>query len=81
MSRSQFAERFHAAFGCSPVAFLHDVRMRQAAGLLRQRKDLPIDQISNRVGFTSRSYFSRSFKNMFGMAPADFRRAEESPSL
>lgn len=76
MSRSLFAERFHAAFGCSPISFVHDVRLRQAAGMLRQREDLSIDQISHRVGFMSRSHFSRAFKDHFGLSPVEFRHAE-----
>ena len=38
MSRSVFAERFRAAFGCTPIRFLHDVRLRLATELLGQRR-------------------------------------------
>ena len=73
MSRSVFAERFREAFGCTPMRFLHDVRLRLAAELLGQRRGLSIDQVANRVGFRSRSHFSQAFKDRFGMAPAAFR--------
>lgn len=73
MSRSVFAERFQAAFGCTPIRFVHDVRLRRAAELLRQRGDLSIDQVAHRVGFGSRSHFSLAFKDHFGTSPAAFR--------
>ena len=73
MSRSVFAERFRATFGSTPISFLHDVRLRRAAGFLRQRGVASIEQIAWRVGFNSRSHFSRAFKEHFGISPAAFR--------
>ena len=75
MSRSAFADRFHEAFGISPMKFLHDVRLRQAAELFQRNPDLAIEQVARRVGFTSRSYFSQEFKGRFGTSPAAFRGA------
>ena len=72
MSRSAFADRFLAAFGCTPMAFLRDVRLRRGAQLLQQG-DLPIDQIAHRVGFASRSHFSQLFTSRFGITPAAYR--------
>jgi AraC-like DNA-binding protein len=77
MSRSVFAERFHRAFGCPPMTFLHDVRLRQGAVLLRQGGDLSIQQVADRVGFRSRSHFSQTFKAHFGISPGAFRQGGE----
>lgn len=77
MSRSAFAERFHAAFGCTPMTFVHDVRLRRAAGLL-QTTDRSIAQVARGVGFTSRSHFSQMFKAHFGVSPAAFRHRQGS---
>ena len=73
MSRSVFAERFRAAFGSTPISFLHDMRLRRAAEHLRQSGDTPVEQIARRVGFNSRSHFPRTFKDHFGVSPAAFR--------
>ena len=73
MSRSAFAARFHEAFGVPPIKFLHDVRLRHAAELFRKSPELTIDQVARRVGFASRSYFSKEFKERFGASPAAFR--------
>ena len=77
MSRSVFAERFRATFGFTPINFLHDVRLRRAAELLRQRGKTSIEQVAHRVGFNSRSHFSRAFKDHFGLSPAAFREGQE----
>jgi AraC-like DNA-binding protein len=77
MSRSVFAQRFHRAFGCPPITFLHDVRLRRAAVLLRQSTALSIQQVADRVGFGSRSHFSQTFKAHFGVTPAAFRKGPE----
>lgn len=73
MSRSAFAERFRAAFEHSPKALLHQVRMGRAAHLLRQGMALSIDEVADRVGFSSRSHFSRAFKRHTGTSPAEYR--------
>ena len=79
MSRSSFAERFHDAFGVPPMKFLHDVRLRRAAEMFQRDPDLAIDQVASRVGFASRSHFSREFKRRFGASPAAFRSAWLTP--
>lgn len=77
MSRSVFAERFHATFGCTPMTFVHDVRLRRATLLLRQSALLSVDQVAHRVGFMSRSHFSQAFKDHFGVSPSAFRVRQE----
>ena len=75
MSRSVFAERFRDAFGATPISFLHEIRLRRAAELLGQNSDPSVEQVARSVGFSSRSHFSRVFKDHFGMSPATFREA------
>lgn len=74
MSRAAFAERFRATFERPPMAFLRDVRLRRAARLLAET-DLPVKTVAGRVGFASRSHFSRAFKASFGADPAAYRAA------
>jgi AraC-like DNA-binding protein len=52
--------------------YLHDVRLRRAAQLL-SRGDLSVDEIASKVGFSSRSHFSRTFRDHFGASPLAFR--------
>jgi AraC-like DNA-binding protein len=57
--------------------FVKEVRMRRAARFLAAT-DLPVKTIASRVGFESRSYFSRAFKAFAGVDPAGFRADPEA---
>ncbi len=74
MSRSAFAHRFTTMLGRTPGEFIRDVRLRRAAMLLLST-DRSIDTIAHTVGFSSRSHFSRAFREYFGQPPAQFRVA------
>lgn len=84
MSRSVFAERFARSFGQTPIEFVQRVRLRLGAELLRSTK-LPIKLIAASVGYSSRSYFTRAFRNAHSLDPRSFRaqaaRGEELAHL
>lgn len=73
MSRASFAARFRAAYKVGPIELLRAVRMRRAAELLTTT-DWPIKRVAGAVGFQSRTYFSRAFKDQHGQSPDVFRR-------
>lgn len=72
MSRATFAEQFRKTFGRTPMGFVKEVRLRRAARFL-SATDLPVKTIAFRVGYSSRSHFSRAFKSMMGADPASYR--------
>jgi AraC-like DNA-binding protein len=74
MSRTVFAARFTSAMARPPIEFLKGLRFARAAQLL-VRTDLPVKAIASRVGYASRSSFTRAFVARHGAAPADFRVA------
>jgi len=73
LSRSAFARRFRQNFGQPPLEYLRGVRLRHAAELLRKSPPLPIATVARRSGFSSRSQFSRAFRDRFGTPPTEFR--------
>ena len=77
MSRSAFAETFTSAFGLPPMTLVRQLRMERAWKLLEQGDGLPMEAVARRVGFSSRSHFSRAFKRHFGVSPVT-RRAMPS---
>lgn len=76
MSRAAFSRKFSEVLSIAPGEFVRKARLRRAAELLRTT-DLPIKQVALRVGFSSRSHFSRAFKTERGIHPAKFRRSSE----
>ena len=72
MSRAAFAEQFKQSFDRTVMDFLKEIRLRRASQLLTGT-DLPVKSIAARVGFDSRSYFSRAFKAFTGKDPATYR--------
>ena len=79
MSRSVFAARFVRTVGQSPMEFLKALRLGRAAELLR-RTDLPVKSVSPRVGYSSRSAFTRAFVARHGVGPMAFRAAARRPA-
>jgi len=63
---------FNRHLGTKPAQYVSEVRVRNAATLLRGTK-LSIEEIAEQTGFPNRYYFSRVFKKMTGHSPADFR--------
>jgi len=72
MSRSRFAARFQEVYGQAPMSFLRDLRLARAAQLLADGRE-PIKRIAGRVGFSSRSAFTRAFTTSWGQSPREFR--------
>lgn len=72
MSRSSFAERFHARVGLAPLDYVTRWRMQRVRRALNEG-DLPFATIAARNGYRSRTSCSRSFRRTFGYAPHDLR--------
>ena len=70
MSRSSFYRKIKALTDMTPVDYLKMRRIEQAALLLKQ--GYRINEVAERAGFTSSSYFAKCFKARFGVLPKDF---------
>jgi AraC family transcriptional regulator len=64
---------WQAVYGESIAATVRRLRLQRAAADLSQT-DRPLDEIWPRAGYASLAAFSRSFKDVYGMPPAEFRR-------
>jgi AraC family transcriptional activator of mtrCDE len=74
MSRSAFAREFSRAFKVSPMGFVAKTRLHHAAQMLRSTT-VPIKVVAASAGFSSRSHFSRAFRDSYGADPSAFRKA------
>jgi len=79
LSRSVFAERFHARVGASPMAYLARWRLQLAARWLRETA-LTVSEVLDRLGYASPAAFHRAFKREHGLAPTAYRRVHAAPA-
>ena len=75
MSRSSFSEHFTRALGQAPHEFISSYRLKRAAWLLATTS-LPVKSIAAKVGYKSRSSFSRAFKTHYQQDPAGYREVK-----
>lgn len=69
--------QFSASQGETPFAYITRCRVDKAKRLLKSKK-LAIEEIANQSGFTTHSYFCRTFKRITGLSPTEFRRREST---
>ena len=58
--------------GQSPVEIIRVTRLKKAERLLKTTQ-MTVSEISYDVGFSSPSYFSKCFKDYFGVQPGEVR--------
>lgn len=63
---------FHAKFGQTLSSYIAATRINKAKELLLHT-DLSLNEISERTGFSSTSYFHKQFKKVTGMTPQQYR--------
>jgi AraC family transcriptional regulator len=73
-----FHRIFSLVVGETVNNFIIRKRIEKAASFLIHQKDTPVTTISETVGFTSLSSFSRAFKKFYGVSPVEFK--ELSPN-
>lgn len=73
ISEFYFSRRFKQATGISPSAWFMQQRIERACRLLRETS-LSLTDIALEVGYSSHSHFSRVFRKVKGINPAEYRR-------
>lgn len=73
VSKSTLYKCFHEQLGCTVSEYITRRRIKEAEILLRTT-DLSVEEISDRVGFSSAAYFTKNFKRENGMTPLKYRK-------
>jgi YesN/AraC family two-component response regulator len=71
-SRSAFFKKLKSLTGLAPVEFLKEVRIQRAAQLI-ETGEYNFSEITYMVGISDPRYFSRCFKQKFGMSPREYK--------
>ena len=73
LSRVQLYRKVKAISGSSPVELLRTARLKRGYQLLLT-SDKSVSEVAYEVGFTAPSYFTKCFKDEYGMLPGDVRQ-------
>jgi len=76
ISKSTLYKRFHACFNTTLSEYITEKRIEKAVELLKTT-DLSIEDISQKTGFSSASYFSKMFKKLQGISPLKYKRTTD----
>jgi YesN/AraC family two-component response regulator len=71
--------KFKKAVGISIVEYVNKLRVKVACMLLKDTA-LPTFDIMERVGFNDVSYWGRTFKELMGLTPSEYRKAHKPAS-
>ncbi len=72
--KSQLCETFKKTTGKTVLQYFTELKINEAKMLMRELK-LNNSQISDRLGFSSPQYFTRVFKQITQMTPAEYKRS------
>ena len=76
MSRTQLHRKLKAILGCAATEFIRQVRLKKAWHYLNEKKGT-VSEIAYEVGFNNLSYFSKCFRETYGMNPSEFPSADK----
>lgn len=77
VSAAHFARKFKEAFGLPPHRYLLTRRIERAAALLRET-NMTITEIAFETGWNSLGTFGRTFRDIIGESPGEFRAREKA---
>ena len=75
MSRVHLYKKLLQITGKTPIEFIRVIRLKRAAQLLRESQ-LHVSEVAFEVGLNNPKYFSRYFKDEFGVLPSVYQEKE-----
>lgn len=76
LSKSVLYRMFHNNFDCTVSEYINKRRVEKSASLLNGT-DFSIEEIARKMGFSSVSYYSRTFKKLKGITPLKYRKSSQ----
>ena len=77
LSTHYFSALFRQRMQCGYAAYLLDLRLRYARHLIENERKTKVADITAGIGFSSSSYFIRTFKKKYGVTPGDMIEATQ----
>ena len=73
MSRMNLYRKLRSLTGQKPSEFIRIIRLKKAAVLLTTTNDSVVE-IAEKVGFSTPGYFSKCFKELYGVLPTQYKK-------
>lgn len=68
-----FKRRFRQATGYTPIDYVHALRVEEAKHML-ETSELAVETVASEVGYADPAHFTRLFRRVSGITPAQWRR-------
>ena len=78
LNQNTLQEGFNHLYKKSVNQYIRDVRLHKAK-VLMENSDLNITEITYKIGINSRSYFSKLFKEKYGVSPKAYIAINRKP--
>ena len=73
LNRTYLSQLINAQYGCSFYQWVNDLRIKEAKRLMTEQPEMTIEEVSKQCGFSYRRNFSRTFGEITGMTPSEWR--------
>ncbi|WP_431162603.1 helix-turn-helix domain-containing protein [Flagellimonas beolgyonensis] len=77
LTQAKLQEGFKLLYNKTVTEYIRNARLEVARDLIAN-SELNISEVVYSIGFTSRSYFSKIFKEKFGISPSEFKSSKKS---
>jgi AraC-like DNA-binding protein len=74
VSRPQLYRKLKVLTDMSINEFIRNIRLKRAANLLKQ-DDSSVSNVMYEVGYSNKSYFTKTFSEMFGVNPKEYKKS------
>jgi signal transduction histidine kinase/AraC-like DNA-binding protein/ligand-binding sensor domain-containing protein/ActR/RegA family two-component response regulator len=78
LGRTVFFNKLKGLLGMSPIEFIKETRIKRAAQLLESGQ-LNVSEVSFHIGMNDARYFSKCFKQKYGMTPSEYKNKKNTP--
>ena len=80
VGRTVLFQKIKGITGSTPNNFIMNLRLKKAAYFLQNSPEMNISDIAYRLGFGNPQYFNKCFKELFDIAPTQYRKAHNTSS-
>ena len=78
LSSKQLRRKLYALTGETTVAYIMQIRLAEAHKMLMSDPAMPVSEVAMKCGFEDGGYFTKAFKQQYGMTPTQLRQGKNS---